>query len=202
MSAVPPARVRGDGHDQSHKVWLVALAGFAAMYVPLYVWAGLGIWQSDEQGHGLLVLLVVIGLFWSLRERIAQAPFRPSPLAGWLIFIPGLLVYAVGRAFDISVLAFGSQILVVSGALLLMKGVAALRVAWFAVTYMVFLVPVPSMLVDAITGPLKQWISIIVQQVLFAVGYPIANTGVMLTIGQFQLMVADACSGLNSMFSL
>ena len=33
-------------------------------------------------------------------------------------------------------------------------------------------------------------------------GYPIANTGVVLSIGQYQLMVADACSGLNSMFSL
>jgi exosortase len=37
---------------------------------------------------------------------------------------------------------------------------------------------------------------------LFALGYPISSSGVILTIGQFQLMVADACSGLNSMFSL
>ena len=38
--------------------------------------------------------------------------------------------------------------------------------------------------------------------VLYAAGYPIARTGVMITIGQYQLLVADACSGLNSMFSL
>ncbi|HJV94928.1 MAG TPA: archaeosortase/exosortase family protein, partial [Albitalea sp.] len=60
----------------------------------------------------------------------------------------------------------------------------------------------PGIFVDAVTGPLKQWVSVIVQSSLFAVGYPIAHTGVMLTIGQFQLLVADACSGLNSMFSL
>jgi exosortase len=53
-----------------------------------------------------------------------------------------------------------------------------------------------------VTGPLKYAISAIVQHALFAVGYPIANTGVILTVGQYQLMVADACSGLNSMFSL
>src|SRR6185503_20878200 len=51
-------------------------------------------------------------------------------------------------------------------------------------------------------GPLKQHVSAIAEQVLYAAGYPIARNGVMLTIGQYQLLVADACSGLNSMFSL
>src|SRR4029079_17428150 len=51
-------------------------------------------------------------------------------------------------------------------------------------------------------GPLKQWISTIVVSVLYAVGYPIAQSGVMISIGQYQLLVADACSGLHSMFSL
>ena len=37
---------------------------------------------------------------------------------------------------------------------------------------------------------------------LYAAGYPIARSGVMLTVGQYQLLVADACSGLHSMFSL
>ncbi len=49
---------------------------------------------------------------------------------------------------------------------------------------------------------MKQWVSVIVEGVLYAVGYPISRTGVTMTIGQYQLLVADACSGLNSMFSL
>jgi len=32
--------------------------------------------------------------------------------------------------------------------------------------------------------------------------YPIARTGVILSIGQYQMEVANACSGLNSMYSL
>lgn len=31
---------------------------------------------------------------------------------------------------------------------------------------------------------------------------PVGRSGVMLTIGQYQLLVADACAGLNSMFTL
>ena len=86
--------------------------------------------------------------------------------------------------------------------LLLLKGSAALRAAWFAVTYLIFMVPLPGTVVDAVTGPLKQWISAIVVDGLYAAGYPISRTGVVITIGQYQLLVADACSGLNSMVSL
>jgi exosortase len=64
------------------------------------------------------------------------------------------------------------------------------------------MVPLPGFFVDALTGPLKQHISEIAEQILYFAGYPIARTGVMLTIGQYQLLVADACSGLHTMFSL
>ena len=108
----------------------------------------------------------------------------------------------IGRVFDISILEFGSQPFVVAGVLLLIKGPAALRVAWFPLFYFVFMIPLPGILVDAITGPLKQWISVIVVELLYHVGYPIARSGVILTIGQYQMLVADACSGLHSMYSL
>jgi exosortase len=60
----------------------------------------------------------------------------------------------------------------------------------------------PGILVDAVTGPLKQQVSELAEAILYQAGYPIARSGVTLTIGQYQLLVADACSGLNSMFSL
>ena len=182
--------------------WLIAIAGFAAMYLPIYWWASQDIWQSEEQGHGAIILAVLLWLFWDIRQAIANLPIKPSPLLGWPLFMFGLLVYFTGRMFGISILEFGSQPLVVAGALLLMRGKPALQLAWFPIVYFVFMIPLPSVVVDAITGSLKQWISIIVEQLLYAVGYPIARTGVILSIGPYQLQVADACSGLHSMFSL
>ena len=64
------------------------------------------------------------------------------------------------------------------------------------------MIPLPGIIVDAVTGPLKQWISVIVVELLYDVGYPISRNGVVLTIGQYQMLVADACSGLHSMYSL
>jgi exosortase B len=182
--------------------WLLAGVGFAAMYLPVYWWAANGIWQTDEQAHGALILAVMVWLFWGLRESIAAIPPRPQPALGWTIFGLGLFVYFVGEVFQISILQFGSQPLVVAGILLLLKGPAATRVAWFALFYFIFMIPLPGIIVDAITGPLKGWISAIVVELLYAVGYPIARTGVVLTIGQYQMLVADACSGLHSMYSL
>jgi exosortase len=48
----------------------------------------------------------------------------------------------------------------------------------------------------------KVFISDIVTQVLYAAGYPVAQNGVMIMIGSYQLMVKDACSGMNSIFAL
>ena len=182
--------------------WLIALTGFAAMYLPIYWWASQGIWQSEEQGHGAIILAVLLWLFWDMRHALAQLPVRPSASLGWPVFAFGLILYLTGRMFGISILEFGSQPLVVAGALLLMRGKSALRLAWFPILYFVFMIPLPSVVVDAITGSLKQWISVIVEQLLYVAGYPIARTGVILSIGPYQLQVADACSGLHSMFSL
>ena len=182
--------------------WLAAIIGFAVMYVPLYRAAADGIWQTEEQGHGAIILAVLVWLFWTLRKDIDKLPSRPAPMLGWPVFVLGLLVYLTGRVFEISILTFASQPFIVAGVLLLFKGTAAVRVAWFPLVYFVFMIPLPGMLVDAITGSLKGVIANIVEALLYAAGYPIARSGVILSIGPYQLQVADACSGLNSMFSL
>ncbi|MBI1991283.1 MAG: exosortase, partial [Betaproteobacteria bacterium] len=86
--------------------------------------------------------------------------------------------------------------------LLVARGWAGIRALWFPLLFIVFLVPLPGFFVDALTMPLKQNVSVIAEQLLYVAGYPIARNGVVLTIGQYQLLVADACSGLNTMFSL
>ena len=57
-------------------------------------------------------------------------------------------------------------------------------------------------MIDGATIPLKVLISDLVTQVLYTAGYPIAQNGVVILIGPYQLLVEDACSGLNSIFAL
>ena len=183
-------------------VWLAAIGGYAVMYLPVYWAAAQGMWQTEEQGHGAIILAVMLWLFWSMRGELDALPDRPAPALGWPVFLFGLLMFVVGRMVDISILYFAAQPFVVAGVLLLLKGVPGIRLAWFPLIYFVFMIPLPGMLVDAITGSLKGLIANIVESLLYNLGYPIARSGVILSIGPYQLQVADACSGLHSMFSL
>ena len=63
-------------------------------------------------------------------------------------------------------------------------------------------VPLPEALVAAVTAPLKTAVSYVASGLLYNMGLPVGRSGVMLTVGQYQLLVADACAGLNSMFTL
>jgi exosortase len=64
------------------------------------------------------------------------------------------------------------------------------------------MIPLPEALVAAVTAPLKSAVSAVASSLLYHLGYPVGRSGVILTVGQYQLLVADACAGLNSMFTL
>jgi exosortase B len=187
-------------------VWWPVAAGLLVLYVPTYWMLANGLWNSDDYAHGPIVLAVTLFLIWQQRAVFLTdtptVPTRGQVVAGWVLLAVGLLTYAVGRSQDILLFEVGSQIPVILGVLLITLGTQAARTLWFALFFLLFMVPLPGFFVDAVTGPLKQYISVIAEQFLYAAGYPIGRSGVVLTVGQYQLLVADACSGLHSMFSL
>lgn len=182
--------------------WLWVAAGLAALVLPTWWDAAHGLWRSDEFGHAPLILALCAWLFWRVRGDIARTPLAPSSCTGAVLLALGLTLYALGRLAGASSVEFAAQPVVAAALLLLLRGPQALYAARFAVFFLVFMVPLPGTLVDALTGPLKYGISAIVVEVLHAGGYPVGRSGVVLTVGPYELLVADACSGLNSMFSL
>lgn len=197
---------RPPGGSNSLLPWLVALVALAIMFAPSYWTAAHGLWQSEEFGHAPIIALLSAWMFWRHRAVFVQ-PAGPS--VGPKAWIPavvllgvGCVLYILGRGLSIASVEFLSQWLVIGGVILVLGGRAALRTTRFAWMYLLFMVPLPGSLVELLTGPLKHSISMLVVDLLHATGYPIARTGVMITVGPYQLMVADACSGLNSMFSL
>lgn len=188
------------------KIWWPVVLGLLVLYVPTYWMLAHGLWNTEEQAHGPIVLVVSLFLLWQKRDVFlvdaGTSPTRGEALTGWTLLVVGLLAYALGRSQDILLFEVGSQIPVILGALVITLGTRAARALWFALFFLLFMIPLPGFVVDAATGPLKQYISIIAENVLYAFGYPIARSGVTLTVGPYQLLVADACSGLHSMFSL
>ena len=183
--------------------WLPVVVGFAVLYVPSFYTLFTGIWMTEEQAHGPIILLLAFWLIWRQRERIlAVAQFNRAPLFGWLLFIAGLLIYIVGRSQQILAFEIGSFVMLTAAILVLKLGMEALRVAWFPFFFMLFMIPLPSSVVSALTLPMKMAVSYVCEHILFWFGYPIARTGVILQIGQYQLLVADACAGLQTLLTL
>ncbi|WP_333874822.1 exosortase B [Methylobacter sp.] len=183
------------------KGWPVLL-GLAILYVPTFYDLSHGLWNNKEQGHGPFILAVTVYLFWQKRHLFIATTGTSHLWAGSLVLLSGLLFYAVGRSQDILIFEIGSIMLVLGGSLLITVGIDAVKQTLFPLLFIVFMIPMPGFLVDEITGPLKQLISSIAEQILYWAGYPIARLGVSLLIGKYQLLVVDACSGLHSLFSL
>ena len=184
-------------------VWLPIIAGIAALYVPSLVDLMRGIWSSDEQAHGPIVLGIACWLAYRKWPAMWQASEgQPTSAWGWPIFVFALLLYAIGRSQDILLFEIGSVIWLLAGVLLITRGSVALKAQWFALFFMLFMIPLPGVVVDTVTMPMKMAVSYVAEHVLYAVGYPIARTGVILQIGQYKLLVADACAGLHTLFTL
>ena len=182
--------------------WWPVVAGLLILYVPTFFDLAGTHWKRDDHAHGPIILAVVLWLIWDKRRVLLAAPRRTAPVPGMALLVFGLLFYVVGRAHGVVLFEVGALAPILAGTLLSMRGWPALRSLWFMLLFIVFLVPLPGFFVDALTLPLKQNVSEIAAQVLYAAGYPIAHAGVILSIGQYQLLVADACAGLNSTFSL
>lgn len=184
-------------------VWLPIVAGLVVLYVPSLVDLFRGIWSTDQQKHGPIVLAVACWLAyrkWPQMWIVSEG--KPASAAGWSIFAFGLLLYIVGRSQGIPLFEIGSVIWLLAAILLLTRGIAALKAQWFALFFMIFMIPLPAPVVEAVTMPMKMAVSDVATKVLHGAGYPIARTGVILDIGQYKLLVADACAGLHTLFTL
>lgn len=176
--------------------------GFVLMFAPTFRDLATTVWSRDEQGHGPIILAVVLWLVYRKHEELLALPSRPHLLSGSLCFVLGLCMYVLGRSQAVLLLEVGALIPIFAALLLLLKGGAAVRLLWFPLFFMLFMVPLPATLVIAVTTPLKSAVSAVASSLLYQLGYPVGRSGVILTVGPYQLLVADACAGLNSMFTL
>jgi exosortase B len=184
-------------------LWPVALAvAFVIAYIPTFITLAQGPWQTEQEGHGPLIIAASLWLVWQSRGKLRSAELSPSPIAGWLFLLLGLVILIMARNQDIWFLEVASEIPVIAGCVLLLAGWNVLWILAFPIMFLIFSAPAPGWMVDAATVPLKVLISDLVTQLLYVAGYPIAQNGVVILIGPYELLVQDACSGMNSIFAL
>ena len=181
---------------------LLLLAGIASLFLPTYWDLAEGINASYFQGHELMVLAVSGWLLWRKREAILNCQHEAAPGAGAILLVLALLAYAFGRSQSLLRIEMLALVFVLLAALLCIGGASAVRRGWFALFFLLFTIPLPFGLVLALTGPMKAAVSAVAAGILQVADYPVGRSGVLITIGQYQLLVAEACAGLHTMFTL
>jgi exosortase len=182
-------------------VWPLLL-GLAVLTAPTIASLGQQTWSKEAGAHGPIVLATGMWLVWRKREELAAMAEPGSP---WLITL-GMAVslpfYVFGRAYDFISIEVAGLYGVYMTALYAHVGLRAMLKTWFPLLYLGFLVPPPGWLIDQLTAPLKLFVSTVATDGLQAAGIPIFRQGVTLIVAQYQLLVEDACSGMNSLTGL
>ena len=193
------------GMPKKLSAWIPIAAGLLLVFVPTFIDLFNGIWTTDRNAHGPIVLGISL---WFLGFRIKQLLashqifYQPASAAGWCLLGFGLACYVLGLSQGVLLLEVGSLIPIFAACVVMFFGLRSLSKLWFSFFFMLFFIPLPASVVDAITQPLKIAVSVATEHLLYWAGYPIARSGVILYIGQYQLLVADACAGLHSLFTL
>jgi exosortase B len=183
--------------------WWPVIAGLAILFVPTFYDLFTGAWIGEEQGHGPIIFGLALWLIWRKWPEVLAATTPASgSWTGWPVLAIGLALHLLGRSQKILMFEIGSIIVVMAAVLLVKRGGRALAVLWFPFFFMLFMVPLPSEFVAAVTLPMKMAVSWATEHLLYAAGYPMSRTGVILQIGQYQLLVADACAGLQTLLTL
>ena len=190
--------------SDNNGLWLM-FAALALMFLPT-LWSLVvttGLWLDDEHAHGPIILSVSLWLFWKRWHECPKLPsFTPAPVLAWVCFFIAAGLYIPGRALDIIYFETGAFVWALAGIVLMVGGIRLLNTLKFPILFMLFMVPLPNSLVGPLSGWMKLIVSTVTVNVLGWAGLPVAQSGVVISLGPYQLLVADACAGMRTLFML
>ena len=206
--------IAGSTESSSSKPWLplptdivVLSMGLLAMFSltlqDLFRDNEAGLWAKDAHSHGPIMLAVAM---WLLITRWREFKGAAGPATGamlaWPVLGIGSIFFVLGRALGIIYFEVFAFIPMMVGMVLLSGGTPLLSKLKFPLFFLIFMVPIPGFLLDPFSQFIKLHISTAVTNILWYFGYPISHTGVVINIGPYQLLVADACAGMRTLFML
>jgi exosortase len=178
------------------------LVGLAVLAIPTLTSLAAEEWTRDYGGHEPIVLAVAAWLFWRQwpQVRVLASPGHWAPTAAMLLI--AMPAYVLGRAYDFPTFEAAGLWGICIALFHAYCGARVIRKLWFPILFVAFAVPPPHTLMDALTGPLKELVSHLATSGLGWLGLPVSRQGVIIVVAQYQLLVEDACSGMNSLIGL
>ena len=200
---IPPSTGLSRFKDVLTPANIVMALGCAFLIIPSMASVAKFSWSTEQGGHGPIVLATGLWLLWRESRGGIAIDRRPGNrsvgIAGLALMLGTFILARITGVLEIEAFAMYGALIV---AAYVLWGGKLLRTIWFPLVYLVFTLPPPDSVVAAVTQPVKIAISRLAVGLLHALGYPIASSGVTIQIAQYELLVAAACAGLNSIVTL
>ncbi|MEP2653490.1 MAG: exosortase [Paraglaciecola sp.] len=176
----------------------------AVFFIPFFMNLAVeGVWANPVHSHGPLVLIISLFLVFQKRQAIASLPsVRVHAGLGILFFSLSFLLFVVGGFTDMIHFKILSFIAIFCGTYTYIFGLKVIKVLLFPIFFMFFMIPIPGVILDPLSSFLKLLVSDFAVEILYQLGYPVAQNGIIILVGSYKLFVADACSGMRTLLML
>jgi exosortase len=182
------------------KIWIL-FALIIIVYLPVLYDLFLDWYTDSNYSHGFLILPIALWLIWRKRHELAQIPTSRNNL-GLLFIIGSLFLLIAGTAGAEYFTTRVSFVFLIFSISLYMFGWQFTKEIWFAFFFMLFMIPLPYVIYYSVTFPMQLFASKVSTTILSAIGLPLLRQGNIIHIPNYSLEVAEACSGIRSLFSL
>lgn len=113
-------------------IWLPLIAGLIFLFTPTYIELYNIFWSKDEQGHGPLVLMIALFLFWQKKELFLKSDeSKGNSVLGWSLLFVSLIIYILAKWQYILVAEVAVQIPILISIILITSGYSVLNRLWF-----------------------------------------------------------------------
>ena len=184
-------------------IWLLAIAALVALaYIPAFDWM-IDRWRATDTyyGHGFLVPFISAYIVWLKRNKLKELAVRPTAW-GWPVLGIGVVVLMLSAVWRVYFSSAFSFLIVITGLILLFAGKEHLKILTFPLTFLLFMIPLPLVVISGISFKLKILAAQISTVIINTLGVPALREGSVIKTLHAYVVVEDPCSGIRSLIAL
>ncbi len=211
-ASVPPVGIdpggrNGNAREGAGATWQDVLAfsivaGLVAwLYYPVFTHLARQWWDDENYSHGFLIPLMSAYFVWDRRQRLRVLADTPSSL-GLALLVIGVALLLLGNVAAELFIMRASLLVTLPGLVVYFLGREHLKALAFPILYLIFMIPPPAIIFNAIAFPLQLFASRAATGTLQLLDIPVLREGNLITLANAALDVAEACSGIRSLVTL
>ena len=190
------------GTSKSWQTWLLFGLAYGIIFWPAFSWMVERFEAADSfYSHGWLVPFASAWLIWQRRACLKSSAMHAS-FWGLAVLIPSLALHVLATWWQVHIVSGLAMVTALWGLVWTLCGWRTLWMLRVPLLFLLFMVPLPGVLLIEWSFRLKLLAAWLATHVLHAIGVPALQTGSSIQLPGLSVLVDDTCSGLRSLISL